>query len=283
MQTPNNQSPLNTQPFVAFLLDQARGLCADFSCERSVKLSPNKAAWDRFLLGVDAQSVDKLRLGELLQDLGVPLSLRPDILERYGRPSALLLGFEQSGERTLYKLYFEYWDQLVEQVKREDNPGLPKLLNLGFKWDKRAALHVATTEYWCHPLLNVNQILDRVRHIVSGLPPPLTQATIDIILTAARHVNSPSFTYMEASEVNGRSSFDLKLYQAELQLADIRNQFHDMANVLGIDRAALRPFEQYHCCPLGHLSAGIGRNNEPFVTLYFEDASFDDGAEVSDS
>lgn len=67
---------------------------------------------------------------------------------------------EQDGDRTLCKVYLEYWDRLVERLGRDETG--PALLNLGFKWPAGRSREMVQDRYICHPKLRHRSIIERL-------------------------------------------------------------------------------------------------------------------------
>lgn len=78
--------------------------------------------------------------------------------------------------------------------------------------------------------------------------------------------------YMEVSEEdNPRLSFDLRFYEANLQLSEIGNFLFRMSQHYAIPDGQFKPlYEEIKAGRFGHLSGGIDRNGRDFMTAYYE-------------
>lgn len=254
------------------LLRSAMKVAAEPGFERSVKLDPDGAYWNRFLLGIEAAETSRNAVLEFAREVGIPRTLEGSLMEHYRNPSSVLIGFEQHGTRLLYKVYLEFWNHVVMQVEGAGDRFAPILLNIGFKWDIRDRRTHTTTRYVCHPLLTPPTILRRLRALMTECPPEVVSALEAIVNKCSGRVAQPSFVYMEAEEPGQRLSFDLNLYQADLPLAEIADPMATLHAVLcpahdGFEEA----FNRSRFGTAGHLSGGTDRRGQPFVTLYFED------------
>jgi hypothetical protein len=78
--------------------------------------------------------------------------------------------------------------------------------------------------------------------------------------------------YVEAAEEgNPRRSFDLNFYKAGLRVGDLRAPLSRLCDRYSIEDARLASLlEQSGTRPFGHLSGGVGREAEDFLTVYYE-------------
>lgn len=270
----NKILPFATEPVqlaATPLIQGVQKLSADFQLERSLKILPQGIYWNRFLIAMDARSISLDKFNAYAHEIGMPPALLTSMAEQLADANTLLAGFEQQDNRTIYKLYLEFWNQVVHKV-RSTNSKDPQLLNLGFKWDRDDKAYSTITHYYCYPLLTVNHILERIAAIFESREAALYTAVKTVILQAARKVAHPSFTYMEGSESNQRRSFDLNLYQSDLSLSDIPGDLDTIARLIaGEQTDCANQLMQYAACTLGHISGGYDRQGMPFITIYYED------------
>lgn len=252
------------------LLETARRLDPECGLESSLKWSVNSLKWNRFLAGIDANNLPDTAIAELIDELNMPPEIT-DLVRQSAKPTTYLLGFEADGERIVNKLYFEYWDQFVERTRIAPADKSPFLLNIGYKWQLEPLHPLATTHYYCYPLLSVHQILERMQSLLGESD--IFNQIREIIMIAAYQCELPSFVYLEASEVNGRNSFDLNIYQAALPFKAINPYIDAFSRSLSPltqqDRHLLEAIQE---TIIGHLSAGIDRNGDLFLTIYYTEA-----------
>jgi hypothetical protein len=121
-------------------------------------------------------------------------------------------------------------------------------------------------------MLGVRDILRRVAACYLDPASALCALAQTIIRQAAHREPQASLLYLEASEDgNPRSSFDINLYKAGMQVADASVALAAAAAALRIPAAALdAQLEMLGTCPLGHLSSGIDRHGQEFISVYAE-------------
>lgn len=253
----------------------ARKMLAEHSLEtqfeRSVKVSEKGVFWNRFLVGIDANELTSSDASGIARELSMPPDLADKLVHNFDSPSSILLGFEEQAGAITYRVYLEFWEQVAAQARTGD--ASPRLLNLGFKWNVANPAETAVTEYCCRPLLALADIRARLAELFRASESELASAIDAIVLTAAKTMARPSLVYMEATEHNARSSFDLNLYPANISLAEVAGEVATIARLLGRQAEDLTPYYQhYKYATVGHISGGYDRSGAAFFTLYFEEA-----------
>jgi hypothetical protein len=153
------------------------------------------------------------------------------------------------------------------------------LLHLGFKWraggdgeDGRIA------RYTCFPLLSVQDTLVRIDRLYDDATDHTAHEIARDIVLQARAANPGTlFLYAEvAEEGTPRKSFDINLYKAELTLGDIRPHLDLLKRHFRIPESEYLPLiSRAGAQPLGHLSGGLDRTGQDFVTAYYETRAID--------
>lgn len=247
--------------------------------EDSFKMSRSGLLTTRFLLGIPLQELSPARVVHLCEALGMPRRSQASLLDHLGNANLIFFGLEEDGERSVYKVYLEFWDSVRRQVL---NSGCtdPLLLNLGFKWLAGGEdSDVRVARYTCFPLLSVPDIMGRLRRISGNGCSPATHAAASGIIKRAAAANpSASFLYVEVSEEgNPRKSFDVNLYKANLQVDDIHSFLSDVARHFRISYDTFQLWlERIADRPLGHLSGGLDKDGQEFMTTYYETHALDD-------
>jgi hypothetical protein len=102
--------------------------------------------------------------------------------------------------------------------------------------------------------------------------PGLYKASQDIVLLGARRSPSASLLYLEVSEPgNPRQSFDINLYKTGLDVAAVAAPLQQAARCLVVPPEQLdSQLQRLGPCRLGHLSSGLDRHGQPFLTVYAE-------------
>jgi hypothetical protein len=270
------QLPSERAHFLASLIE-AEGL--RYGREDSFKMSHGGLLTERFLLGIPLHEIPLDRIMHVCNELGMPQSCRECFLAHLNAANLIFFGVEDDGERGVYKVYLEFWDEVRLQVLRTGRTD-PLLLNLGFKWyagEEDSDVRVA--RYTCYPCLSVYDILGRIQQIYAdGSSPAAHAGTSGIIRRSAEANPSASFLYVEVSEKgNPRKSFDVKLYKANLSVADIQGFLSDLAGYFCIPAETFSSLlQQISSRPLGHLSGGRDKDGRDFVTAYYETCALED-------
>ncbi len=78
--------------------------------------------------------------------------------------------------------------------------------------------------------------------------------------------------YLEVSEHgNPRSSFDIKLYKSGMLVADAAAQLLQAGAFFDVPPQLVdEQLQLLGPCPLGHLSSGLDRHGQPFLSVYAE-------------
>ncbi len=254
-----------------FQVLEALGLPAQY--ERSFKIEPGRLIAQRFMLGVRTEWASDDRLMEAARQIGMPSSAQPVFEQMLTGASAVLFGFEgsESGDGEVFKVYTEHRSRLTDRAV-----GDPRVeLFRGFKWHAWQPEACVQTVYWCRPGLPIEAIRARMREqlAASGLT-VLHEAVAAIVdrATAARPGFIPQWVELGEAGQPIRA-FDLNLYEVGLRVAAIETLIATLARALGIDPVLVtRLLNAAGSGLLGHVSAGVSRRGEGFLTVYFEPA-----------
>lgn len=240
--------------------------------ERSFKMLPGRLLANRYLLGVAAGEVTRDQWLEAGRRLGMPEDYLNAFAARLADANLVFLGFEDNEASCTYKVYLEFWEKVKAEVRRKQNPKEPVLLHLGFKWDADDSGRKAVSEYLCFPLLDKREILKRIADIYAAEPHSTCgQLVEELVELAATRCVDGALRYVEVREADSpRVSFDLNLYAAQVGLQEIwpwlstaRQHYaipvEHFARLQGLVGAKL----------FGHLSGGIDRRGEEFLTVYY--------------
>ncbi len=256
-------APAGARPMLALV----RALGSGFGFEKSFKLSAGSVQDERVILGVRAERAPREALLHICRELGMPKTHLEHFEARLPEANTVGFGYEAG----FYKVYLEFWERVVQRVRLDPADRTPQLLFLGYKWPARGGKSVLA-EYTCHPLLSIEAIARRLAALYPGDSPSLGAALEILQLAAARLGPRDSFVYVEAAEEgNPRRSFDLNFYKAGLRVGDLRAPLSRLCDRYSIEDARLASLlEQSGTRPFGHLSGGVGREAEDFLTVYYE-------------
>jgi len=254
------------------MLAQVRALNVGFGFEKSFKLSAQSLLDERVILGVRTALADPLALLKICREIGMPQAQLAQFEARLPESNTVGFGFEGNARGGGFKVYLEFWDRLRARIQQDPGNVEPALLFLGFKWDARGAKDGILARYTCYPRLSVKGILRRLAALYGDDSPSAAAAREIIALAQARIARDDSFVYVEAEEEgNPRRSFDLNLYKAGLRVADLQLPLSRLCESYSISKAQFESLlKECAARPFGHLSGGLGREGEDFLTVYYE-------------
>jgi hypothetical protein len=236
--------------------------------EDSFKLGPGRVIGSRVLVGIETASMDAARALALASELGMPEVCLQVLLPHLAEANAVFFGFEEQG----CKVYLEFWDKVRRETRRTGSPA-PQLLHLGVKWDPARPGHHEVARYDCHPMLGLRHILRRMAHCYGdGAAPERCELTQAIVRAAAQRKPDASMLYLEVSEQgNARASFDINLYKSAMLVRDAAAQLRQAGALFELAPALIEEqLQKLGPCPLGHLSSGMDRHGQPFLSVYGE-------------
>jgi hypothetical protein len=255
-----------------FQIVKSFGVQAGF--ERSFKVVKGILFDNRFLLGVSKKEIGAGagdRLVEACSLMGMPSALM-DVFRRYlPEGNYVHFGFEQNDNALVYKVYLEFWETVKREIEASECRPNQALLHLGLKWDVSDPAKQSLTRYTWHPWLSSQEILQRVSHILEPKRGAAAiQAAEQLVSLALARIPDRDILYLEVSEEgNPRRSFDINVYRANLQLAEV----YPLLSMLC--RRHSIPFERFHSLyddiktkRFGHLAAGVDRDGNSFFTVY---------------
>lgn len=275
--TTRNENPLFGErsrplPGCDQLLARTGSLGLPWGAETSIKLGPGRLLGHRVLVGLPRRSLDDATARRLAGEIGIPAAGWELLADALPRSNAVFLGIEESPDGVVGKAYLEFWDEVRRQVRAE--PGTtPRLLHLGVKWNDRRPGHFEVAQYHCHPLLSARDVMRRMAGVyegdVSTTACPLAQA---VLRRGLRREPTAGLLYEEVSEAgNPRRSWDVNLYKTGLLVRDAAPELEAIGRHFGVDgtalAAALAPLQDRL---LGHLSGGVDRRGQEFVSVYAE-------------
>lgn len=239
--------------------------------EDSFKLGREQLIAGRVLIGVDCA---RLAAGELLAiatELGMPAAGVALLAPLAIGANAVFFGFEPAGDSWVCKVYLEFWDRVREEVRRTGTRA-PQLLHLGVKWDPARPGRHEVARYECHPMLGLREIGRRMALCFPEAGAAVRDAAQAVVRLGAGRQPKASMLYLEVSETgNPRRSFDINLYKTGLLVADASEQLRRAGAHLSVAPDLLESqLTLLGGRPLGHLSAGIDRHGNAFLSVYGE-------------
>ncbi len=246
-----------------------------FACgyERSFKLLDGRILANRYLLGIETRDAPRERLLAICRRLGMPDDYVERLDDSLPQANLVFLGFEDNETDCVYKVYLEFWEQQKARIARQRNDTEPGLLHIGFKWRAGDAGNRAVTRYMWRPGLSVADMLERLREIYQDhADASALEIARGIVQLAESRGGHRTYRFLEVGEEgNPRKSFDINLYGAGLTLNDIRPLIARKCRDFSIPDSLLDRLYRLDGGKLfGHLSGGVGRAGDDFLTVYYE-------------
>lgn len=130
----------------------------------------------------------------------------------------------------------------------------------------------ALARYTCFPGYTTEGTLERLSDDFygdkAGSPFEIVKGILDL---ASSKVSKERFLYLDVKEENNpRSSFDINVYSANLQLKEVYPFLLDMCRHYSIPEEEFHKlYEPAKTHILGHLAGGTDRQGRDFLTIYF--------------
>jgi hypothetical protein len=246
-----------------------------YGLEKSFKISNRTMLKNRFLLGIKRKTIkeesDK-KILNICERIEMPGDFLEVFKENLAAANIVLFGFEGNGKTSILKAYLEFGGRVREAFLENPDSPRPFPIHLGFKWDAADKTKRTLARYTCYPAISVERILERILLICEG---DKQNACFDIakgvLYLALTRIGPEKFLYVEVNEENNpRRSFDLNLYRAGLEVGELYplllracRQYSIAPRVFhaGYDEAKEKLF--------GHLSGGVDREGNDFLTVYY--------------
>ena len=244
--------------------------CPLAGVEASVKISARGICGDRFLVGIERRNLDWNLFEKICASMQLPGEHLAPLNAAFGEANQVGFGFEADGSRVVHKIYLEFWNRLVLEIRSNPRNIAPRPLHIGLKWEPATPGRVAFATYTCFPLLPIHGILRRL----ALLPDPDSisrETTRKVIERAAQTLRNDAFLYLEAGEEGTeRRSYDLNLYKAKCCVKDMMDLLDAARAGYGLPEQATRRLEAAGDRPLGHIGGGQARDGSDYLTVYYE-------------
>jgi hypothetical protein len=242
--------------------------------ESSCEFLERKLLGNRFLLGFEKRMLRQNPDGKLLDictKMNMPKDFLVALLENLPEAKIVGFGFGEEGETCIVKAYLEFGDRFYRAIKTNRYKPEPYLSHLGFKWHADDSKKKALTKYTCFPGYRSEEILERLDDLYRDKDGSPLEIIRGILTLAAGRAGRKKFLYLDVKEENNpRSSFDINLYAANLQIKEVYSFLLEMCRHYSI------PSEEFHNLYasmktqiFGHLAGGLDREGRDFLTIYF--------------
>jgi len=237
--------------------------------EASSKLLPGRLIDDRYLISIDKETcIEKGILTKLaaVSEQGVSAKIEPWLKQHLPETDVLHFGFEGSANPA-FKVYLEHCNAFMNGLK--NNPYTQITVFEAIKWDSNNT--ALTSQYVCRPAQSEQALRKVISECFMDLNIDAERLTQAFLTTALTSLPAERLLILEVIEQSSeRKSFDLNLYDLETKVADWSGLISLLWEHQGLTGSSLKLFLTTHGDKvLGHISAGVGRDNDVFFTLYY--------------
>jgi tryptophan 7-halogenase len=257
----------------ADVVELVKRLGAPYGLERSVKITPEALLDDRYLISIHRSALGispAERLVAMGRELGMPPSFENALSSSFESADIVHFGYEGGPGDELCKIYLEYASRAREAIAAANRA--PVLVHMAYKWSRQRPDSRAVTRYTWAPCRTRQEVESKLHALMpAGEAPRALRCALGLLSRVAPFADSGRLFLMEVEECgNPRRSCDLNVYDAELRVSQIA----DLLEAAAIDFAVPPPraravLDRSRDLALGHLSAGVGRSGEEFVTIYY--------------
>lgn len=238
--------------------------------ERSFKMAHGSLLADRYLVGIHKSQFQPATLRSLCARMGMPEPYLAALMADAETANAVHFGFEGGEAGGLYKVYLEFAARLRQPLCALPADGAV-VLHIAYKWSVPDSTLRTIASYECHPRLTLPGMLERVAKLYAGHADRSVLDTVREIVGFAARRSDEVPMYLEVHETgNPRASFDINLHAAEMSLAEGGSWLSALRAHYAIDAEQFGAlYEQVKHARLGHLSGGINRHGQDFLTVYY--------------
>lgn len=227
--------------------------------EQSVKISPGSVSRDRVMFAFYSDKVRFSKIESILRDLKFPASSMYEIEKYYYKSIDIGMAIEKSDGKINYRIYFEH---LLHETKWKEMTANLKYSYQSihsFKWNYNED-SLNCTAY--------NTVLEP-SGLIALMETKNTKTTFvpDCVSEKLKAYGKDKHSlgiYLVTDSATQRKAVDLNFGHDVLYNRDLSQDLHKFSkkNLENILTA-------YDAKPIHHVSVGMGKNDEPYVTLYY--------------
>lgn len=248
-------------------------LGAPFGLERSVKIIPGALLDDRCLISVHRSALGKApagRLAEMAYALGIPREFAGRLPLALSGADIVHFGHESGPGFELRKIYFEYAAQARRAMASLNDK--PVLVHLAFKWPLHGNAAPTVAHYHWVPCRARHHVEEKFRELLPARDAPRAlQCAMGLLSRVAPLADQGRVLVMQVEESgNPRRSCDLNVYDAGLRVGQLLGLIEATTREFAVPQSrSFTVLEGARDATLGHLSAGLSRDGQEFVTVYY--------------
>jgi uncharacterized protein DUF3467 len=260
---------------VALLFQFLKDQKVEPAFERSCGFLAKTLLGNRFLLGFEKSMIERNpdeKITGVCARMNMPQDFLAAFLENLPEANIVGFGFGEHGGACTIKAYLEFGARFYRAVKSKPHSPEPYLSHLGFKWDAEDNTRKALARYTCFLGYTNEEMQERLSDDFywdkAGGPFETVKGILDL---ASSKVSKERFLYLDVKEENNpRSSFDINVYGANLQLQEAYPFLLHMCRHYSIpEKQFLNFYDPAKTHILGHLAGGMDREGRDFLTLYY--------------
>ena len=174
-------------------------------------------------------------------------------------------GFEHSGTTRIGKCYLELPPPAPSQTRQSG-----RLQFLGFKWSLQDSSIAVVSRYRSSIVQDWSEIKSVLLTATDHKLRPILDSLLQQLQPSSQQA-AEIYPLLEISEEGSdRSSWDLNVYDGQWSLGQIQSCLLAAVETLQISQQEFFPWIlPITTSALGHIATGIGRNGEPFLTVYY--------------
>jgi hypothetical protein len=227
--------------------------------EQSVKISPGSVSRDRAMFAFYSDKVRFSKIESILRDLKFPASSMYEIEKYYYKSIDIGIAIEKSDGKINYRIYFEHLLHELKWKEMTNNLKYSYQSIHSFKWNySEDSLNCTAYSTVLEP--NGQIALMEIKNTKTTFVP---ECVSNKLKAYGSKPNSPGI-YLVTDSATQRKAVDLNFGLDVIYNRDLSQDLHrfskkNLANILAA----------YDEKEIHHVSVGMGKNDEPYVTLYY--------------
>lgn len=238
-------------------------------CERSVRLHLDTFETRRALFSFSVAEIGTNASTEVVaicRAMQIPERLVPNIARFFPAAAFVHFGFEYAGSAMIGKCYLE-----LPAPAPDAAPVQGRLQFLGFKWSMNDASVAVVTRYRALSISHWDAATAlMLANTGISLPPAMSKLMNGLRPHESSKDDALQFLEIE-EEGSNRRSYDLNIYDNCVSVSMLADALRAAAIILNVDSDAIEQWlESNATAPVGHIATGLGRDQQSFLTVYYD-------------
>jgi hypothetical protein len=227
--------------------------------EQSVKISPGSVSRDRAMFAFYSDKIRFSKIESILRDLKFPASSMYEIEKYYYKSIDIGMAIEKSDGKINYRIYFEHLLHESKWIEMTKNLKYTYQAIHSFKWNYSEE-GVNCTAY--NTVLEPNGLVALME--IKNTKTTFVPECVSNKMKAYGNTPNSLGMYLVTDSATQRKAVDLNFGFDVLYNRDLSKDLHTFSKKNLENILALYDDKQIH-----HVSIGMGKNDEPYVTLYY--------------